>query len=283
MAVGEFDLSFPSIYALSGSTVAALVVLHGWSFPAAAAGGDRLWRCSSARSTPCSWSAPASTRSSSPSGSAASPLGLGGWISQETSVSGLDFALSNIALARVARAADDLLVRRGAGRRVRLRDERDAARPAHPVRRRQPGGRPPGRHPRHLRPRGRLAHLGAALRRRRRGHGSRTGWLQRHLRRASTSSPPSPASSSAPSRWSRAGSTRSGCSSPSTSSSPASSASSSWATRDGSPTSSTARVLVAAVAASALRPTTHPRLRPALSGTHRPAHPPKRSTPCPAT
>ncbi len=44
-------------------------------------------------------------------------IGLGGWISQETSVSGLDFSLSNIALARVRGAADDLLVRRGSGAR----------------------------------------------------------------------------------------------------------------------------------------------------------------------
>src|SRR4051812_11672182 len=36
MAVGEFDLSFPSIYALSGASTASLVVLHGWSFPQAA-------------------------------------------------------------------------------------------------------------------------------------------------------------------------------------------------------------------------------------------------------
>ena len=36
MAVGEFDLSFPSVYALSGAVVSSLVVLHGWSFGAAA-------------------------------------------------------------------------------------------------------------------------------------------------------------------------------------------------------------------------------------------------------
>ena len=36
MAVGEFDLSFPSIYALSGASVSSLVILHGWSFPLAA-------------------------------------------------------------------------------------------------------------------------------------------------------------------------------------------------------------------------------------------------------
>jgi ribose transport system permease protein len=36
MAVGEFDLSFPSIYALSGASVSSLVILHCWSFPMAA-------------------------------------------------------------------------------------------------------------------------------------------------------------------------------------------------------------------------------------------------------
>ena len=59
-----------------------------------------------------------------PSASAASPSVWPGWLSQETSVSGLDFTLSNIALARVARAADDLLVRRRPGRRLRLHHER---------------------------------------------------------------------------------------------------------------------------------------------------------------
>lgn len=100
MAVGEFDLSFPSIYALSGSTVAALVVLHGWSFPAAALAAIGLALLFGALN------ALLVVRAGINSvivtlGLGSVALGLGGWISKETSVSGLDFGLSNIALARV--------------------------------------------------------------------------------------------------------------------------------------------------------------------------------------
>ncbi len=100
MAVGEFDLSFPSIYALSGSTVAALVVLHGWSFPAAALAAIGLALLFGAIN------ALLVVRAGINSvivtlGLGSVALGLGGWISKETSVSGLDFGLSNIALARV--------------------------------------------------------------------------------------------------------------------------------------------------------------------------------------
>jgi ribose transport system permease protein len=100
MAVGEFDLSFPSIYALSGSTVAALVVLQGWSFPAAALTAIGLALLFGAVN------ALLVVRAGINSvivtlGLGSVALGLGGWISKETSVSGLDFGLSNIALARV--------------------------------------------------------------------------------------------------------------------------------------------------------------------------------------
>ena len=100
MAVGEFDLSFPSIYALSGSTVAALVVLQGWSFPAAALAAIGLALLFGAVN------ALLVVRAGINSvivtlGLGSVALGLGGWISKETSVSGLDFGLSNIALARV--------------------------------------------------------------------------------------------------------------------------------------------------------------------------------------
>ena len=63
MAVGEFDLSFASIYALSGASTASLVVLHGWSFPWPRS-QQCPWRCSSALRTRCSWFGPASTPSS---------------------------------------------------------------------------------------------------------------------------------------------------------------------------------------------------------------------------
>jgi ribose transport system permease protein len=100
MAVGEFDLSFPSIYALSGSTVAALVVLHGWSFPVAALAAVALALLFGAVN------AVLVVRAGINSvivtlGLGSVAIGLGGWISKETSVSGLDFGLSNIALARV--------------------------------------------------------------------------------------------------------------------------------------------------------------------------------------
>ena len=65
-------------------------------------------------------------------------LGLGGWISKETSVSGLDFGLSNIALARVLGLPMIFWYGLVLVLALRLRDGRDAARPAHPVRRSQP-------------------------------------------------------------------------------------------------------------------------------------------------
>ena len=100
MAVGEFDLSFPSIYALSGASVTSLVVLHGWSFPAAALAAVALALLFGAAN------ALLVVRAGINSvivtlGLGSLAVGLGGWISRETSVSGLDFTLSNIALARV--------------------------------------------------------------------------------------------------------------------------------------------------------------------------------------
>ena len=100
MAVGEFDLSFPSIYALSGASVSSLVILHGWSFPAAALAAIGLALLFGVVN------ALLVVRAGINSvivtlGVGSVALGLGSWISQETSVSGLDYSLSNIALARV--------------------------------------------------------------------------------------------------------------------------------------------------------------------------------------
>jgi ribose transport system permease protein len=100
MAVGEFDLSFPSIYALSGASVSSLVILHGWSFPVAAVAAIGLALLFGAAN------ALLVVRAGINSvivtlGLGSLAVGLGGWISQETSVSGLDFGLSNLALARV--------------------------------------------------------------------------------------------------------------------------------------------------------------------------------------
>jgi ribose transport system permease protein len=100
MAVGEFDLSFPSIYALSGVSVSSLVILHGWSFPMAAVAAVGLALLFGAAN------ALLVVRAGINSvivtlGLGSLAVGLGGWISRETSVSGLDFGLSNIALARV--------------------------------------------------------------------------------------------------------------------------------------------------------------------------------------
>lgn len=99
MAVGEFDLSFPSIYGLSGAVASALVVLHGWSFAAAALAAIGLALLFGVVN------ALLVVRAGINSvivtlGTGSVAIGLGGWISQETSVSGLDFSLANIALAR---------------------------------------------------------------------------------------------------------------------------------------------------------------------------------------
>lgn len=101
MAVGEFDLSFPSVYGLAGTSVPALVVLHGWPFPAAAAAAIGLGLLFGAIN------AFLVVRAGINSvivtlGVGSVAAGLAGWLSHETSLSGLDFHLSNIALARVA-------------------------------------------------------------------------------------------------------------------------------------------------------------------------------------
>lgn len=100
MAVGEFDLSFPSIYALSGATVSSLVILHGWSFPIAAVAAVGLALLFGAANALLVLRAGINSVIVT-LGLGSLAVGLGGWISQETSVSGLDFSLSNIALARV--------------------------------------------------------------------------------------------------------------------------------------------------------------------------------------
>jgi ribose transport system permease protein len=100
MAVGEFDLSFPSIYALSGASVSSLVVMHGWSFGTAAlaaVGLALLFGAANALLVVRAGINPVIVTL----GLGSLAVGLGGWVSQETSVSGLDFTLSNIALARV--------------------------------------------------------------------------------------------------------------------------------------------------------------------------------------
>lgn len=101
MAVGEFDLSFPSLYGLSGSVTASLVVLHGWSFGAAAVAAVALALLFGAVNAVLVVRAGISSVVVT-LGVGSAAIGLGGWISQETSVSGLAFGLSNIALARVA-------------------------------------------------------------------------------------------------------------------------------------------------------------------------------------
>ena len=100
MAVGEFDLSFPAVYGLTGTAVPALVVLHGWSFPLAAATAVGLGLVFGLVN------ALLVVRAGINSvivtlGVGSVAAGLDGWLSHETSVSGLDFQLSNIALARV--------------------------------------------------------------------------------------------------------------------------------------------------------------------------------------
>lgn len=99
MAVGEFDLSFASIFGLAATAVPSLVVLHGWSFPAAAAAAIVLALVIGAVN--------AALVVLVGINSVVVTLGVGSvaggaayYISRETSVSGLDPALSVIALGR---------------------------------------------------------------------------------------------------------------------------------------------------------------------------------------
>lgn len=100
MAVGEFDLSFPSVYGLAGTAVPALVVLHGWSFPAAAAAAVGLGLLFGAVNAFLVVRAGINSVIAT-LGVGSVAAGLAGWLSHETSLSGLDFHLSNLALARV--------------------------------------------------------------------------------------------------------------------------------------------------------------------------------------
>lgn len=101
MAVGEFDLSFPAVYGLAGTAVPALVVLHGWSFPAAAAAAVGLGLLFGAVNAFLVVRAGINSVIAT-LGVGSVAAGLAGWLSHETSLSGLDFHLSNLALARVA-------------------------------------------------------------------------------------------------------------------------------------------------------------------------------------
>lgn len=99
MAVGEFDLSFASIFGLAATAVPSLVVLHGWSFPAAAVAAIVLALVIGAIN--------AALVVFVGINSVVVTLGVGSvaggaayYISRETSVSGLDPALSVIALGR---------------------------------------------------------------------------------------------------------------------------------------------------------------------------------------
>ncbi|WP_127130341.1 ABC transporter permease [Georgenia sp. SYP-B2076] len=99
MAVGEFDLSFASIFGLAATAVPSLVVLYGWSFPAAAVAAIVLAGLIGAINALLVVVVGIN--------SVIVTLGVGSvaggaayWISRETSVSGMDSALSAIALHR---------------------------------------------------------------------------------------------------------------------------------------------------------------------------------------
>lgn len=99
MAVGEFDLSFAAIFGVAATTVPSLVVLYGWSFPAAAAAALLLALLIGALNALLVVFVGIN--------SVVVTLGVGSvaggaayFISRETTVSGMDSALSVIALGR---------------------------------------------------------------------------------------------------------------------------------------------------------------------------------------
>lgn len=99
MAVGEFDLSFAGIYGLAGATVSALVVLHDWSFPMAAAGALVIALAfgliNALLTVLVGINSVVVTL-----GTASVAGGLAFFISGQTTVSGMDIMLSRIALDR---------------------------------------------------------------------------------------------------------------------------------------------------------------------------------------
>lgn len=100
MAVGEFDLSFAGIFGLAGATVPALVVLHGWSWPAAAVAAVAValvfGLVNAVLVVLVGISSVVVTL-----GVASAAGGIAFWVSGETTVSGMDVTLSRIALDRV--------------------------------------------------------------------------------------------------------------------------------------------------------------------------------------
>lgn len=100
MAVGEFDLSFAYIFGLSATAVPALVVLHGWSFPLAAAAALALalvfGLLNALLVVKFGINSVVVTL-----GVGSIAFGLAGQLSRETTISGMDPMLSNLALSRV--------------------------------------------------------------------------------------------------------------------------------------------------------------------------------------
>jgi ribose transport system permease protein len=100
MSVGEFDLSFASFYGLAGASVSALVVLHGWSFPAAALAAVALTLTfglvNALLTVVVGISSVVVTL-----GTASVAGGLAFFISGQTTVSGMDIMLSRVALDRI--------------------------------------------------------------------------------------------------------------------------------------------------------------------------------------
>lgn len=99
MAVGEFDLSFASIFGISAVAVPALVVFNGWSYPMAVVGAIVIALICGAINA---WLVVKVNISSVvvTLGTASVAGGIGYWLSRETTVSGLDPKLGVIAIGR---------------------------------------------------------------------------------------------------------------------------------------------------------------------------------------
>ncbi|NLB46414.1 MAG: ABC transporter permease [Microbacteriaceae bacterium] len=97
MSVGEFDLSFASIYGLAAAAVPSLVVFAEWPYWAAVLAGMGLALAIGAINAvlvvPVGVDSVVVTL-----GTGSAALGLAYWVSQETNVSGLDRELSQITL-----------------------------------------------------------------------------------------------------------------------------------------------------------------------------------------
>ena len=155
LVVGEFDLSIASVMGIAATLVPVLAGVHGWNIWLACL--VAIGVCLLAGAVNAFFVVVMDVSSFVVTlGTGTLLIGLAQMVSGSNIVSVNSPAAEQARDARGARHARLVLLRHPAGRRHRLRPRLDAPRAQHDLRRRQPGGRPPRRHPRPAHPGRRL-------------------------------------------------------------------------------------------------------------------------------